>query len=183
MSLSVKLGIAGLLLVALAGCLTWFARHERAIGAAAVQARWDVATAEQAAAALRASESARAVERRQSATFAGIATGYLQATAHAPTPFDLPAALAAGTLRLRNDCPAPRAAGDVPATTARARAADAAAAAAATQRLADSVAAVRAGDAADARERQLSAQVTALQAILRAERDAQPAAPIRPPSS
>jgi len=70
-------------------------------------------------------------------------------------------------VRLRDDCPA---SGDVPAAAARARGVDVAAAAAATQRLATAVAAVRAGDEADARERQLGAQVIALQAIVRAER-------------
>lgn len=74
-----------------------------------------------------------------------------------------------GTLQLRDTsmCAADR---ESAAATARSRAADAAATQALADRVAHSIAAVRAGDAADERERQLGAQVIALQGVLEAER-------------
>lgn len=155
--------LALIVLLALGG---WWLHHS---GYASGKADCEAAHAVTAAQAV---ASARAVEHQQTTDFAGIASDYLQATTHDyPSIADtLPAAVAAGTVRLRDDCPA---SGDVLAVAARSRAVDVAAAAAATQRLATAVAAVRAGDAADARERQLGAQVTALQAVLRAERSGQ----------
>jgi len=167
-----RLIAAGVLMLALVGGLLWFGAHERGIGAAKVQAKWDLANAAQTKLALDASESARNFERSQSASFSLISDTYLQATSHAyPSIADaLPAAVAAGTVRLRNDCHA-IGSGGVPSAATGTRGVDVAAAAAATQRLATAVAAVRVGEQADARERQLSAQVTALQAVLRAERE------------
>ena len=162
-----KFGIFGLIAVlVLAGAM----RFSYDKGVDHVQAKWDIATAAQNVVSVTASEKARATEQRQSASFASIEAGYLQATTNEPTPFDIPAALAAGSLKLRNDCPAPDTS-SVSETTARSRDRDAAATQALADRVEDSIAAVRAGEAADARERQLSAQVTALQDILRAERE------------
>jgi len=161
--------IAGLAIVAalLAGLFAW-GHH---VGTVSVQDKWDAAKGVQATAAVAASEAARTTERGQVQAFAGITTTYLQATTHAyPSIADtLPAAVAAGAVRLRNDCPA-AGSGGVSSSTAGARAADAAATQALADRVSAGIAAVRAGDAADARERQLGAQVTALQAILSAER-------------
>lgn len=170
-SITSTLITAGILLALLSGGAIVFGAHERAIGAAGVQAKWDLAKAHQTTLALKASESARGTEHQQATDFAGIEAGYLQATAHAYPSIstDLPAALAAGTVQLRNDCPATDRSG-VPEATARSRAADAAATQALADRVATAIEAVQIGDAADARERQLAAQVTALQALLRAER-------------
>lgn len=166
-----KLIGAGVLLTALAAAVIWFGAHERHLGAAGVQAKWDLANAQQTQLALKSSESARATEYAQAQAFAGIESTYLQTTAHVyPSIVDsLPAAVAAGTVRLRNDCPATGASA-VPSATARARAADAAATQALADRTAAAIAAVRAGQQADARERQLGAQVIALQSLLNAER-------------
>lgn len=154
---------AALALIALLALGGWWLHHS---GYASSK---DDCEAAHAVTAAKAVASARAVEHQQTTDFAGIGTDYLQATTHDyPSIADtLPAAVAAGTVRLRDDCPASR---DVSAASARSRGVDVAAAAAATQRLATAVAAVRAGDEADARERQLGAQVTALQSVLRAER-------------
>ena len=80
-------------------------------------------------------------------------------------------AIAAGSLILRDAgtqiCPRSNA-GD--SATVAARAADAAATQALADRLSSSVAAVRAGDAADQRERELDAQIVGLQAIVIADR-------------
>lgn len=161
--------IAGLVVFAalLAGLFAW-GHH---VGTVSVQTKWDAAKGVQATAAVAASESARATEHGQAQAFAGIATTYLQATSHAyPSIADaLPAAVAAGAVRLRNDCPAAPG-GGVSRAAASSRAADAAATQALADRVSAGIAAVRAGDAADARERELSAQVTALQSILSAER-------------
>lgn len=144
-------------------------------GAKAVQAKWDVATAGSNVVATKASESARVTEQQQSNDFSGIETGYLQATTHAyPTiGASIPAAFDAGTVQLRDRCPSP-AGGSVSKATAASRAADAASTQAIADRVENSIAAVRAGDAADARERQLDQQVTALQALLLAERKPSP---------
>jgi hypothetical protein len=169
-----KLIAAGILLLALAAAMIWFGAHERGIGAAKVQAKWDAATAAQIKLAVMASEAARTHEQAQSSAFASIATDYLQATTHDyPSISDaLPAAVATGTVRLRDACP-DTTGGARAEATARSRATDAASTQALADRVANSIAAVRAGDAADARERQLGAQVTALQAVLRAERQTQ----------
>jgi len=170
-SLTAKLIALAAALALLTGVMLWFGAHERAIGAAGVQAKWDAAKASQTVLAVNASESARATENRQIQDFAGIASGYLQATIHAyPSLADaLPAAVAAGTVQLRDDCPATPGRG-VPEGTARSRAADAAATQALADRVQAAISAVRAGDEADARERQLSAQVIGLQGVLAAER-------------
>lgn len=163
-SLYAKLIAVGAVLALLAGGLLWFGAHERGIGAAGVQAKWDSAVA-----AAQATSAAQTLDWTKQ--FSAIGAQY-EANSHVQSPSIADAVAAdvrAGTVRLRDE-PAQSCAGSVPAATARSRAADAAAAAAATQRLADSVAAVRVGDAADAREQQLREQVIALQAVLNAER-------------
>lgn len=152
-------------LIALAAGVALYGDHERAIGAAGVQAKWDKAIA-----AAKVTSAKQTLDWTQQ--FSTIATHYQeQSHAQAPSIADtLAADVHGGTVRLRDEptqaCPR-----GVSDASARARATDAAAAAAATQRLADSVAAVRAGDAADAREQQLREQVIALQEILQAERE------------
>lgn len=162
-----KLAAIVLAALVLLGLFLW-GHH---VGAAAVQAKWDKATAGQTVAAVKASEAARTTETAQATDFAGIASGYLQATTHAyPSIADaLPAAVDAGAVRLRDNCPSPTG-GGVSEATARSRAADAAATQALADRVENSISAVRAGDEADARERQLGAQVIGLQAVLTAER-------------
>jgi hypothetical protein len=170
-SIEAKLIAAAVLLLAMVSAVIWFGAHERGIGAAGVQTKWDAANATQTVVAVKASETARATENRQANDFAGIASGYLQATTHAyPSLADaLPASVAAGTMRLRDTCRAPGSSG-MSEAAAHSRVLDAAS----TQALADRVAAaieiVRIGDAGDARELRLGAQVTALQALLVAER-------------
>lgn len=169
--LQAKLIAAAVLLVVLVCAIVGFSAHERGIGAAKVQARWDAANQAQTTVAAKADAAARIKEHQQSADFAGIESSYLQATTHDyPSIADtLPAAVAAGAVQLRNDCPANRG-GDMSAATARSRAADAAATQALADRVQAAISAVRAGEQADTRERQLGAQVTALQALLIAER-------------
>ena len=163
--------IAAVVALLLAG-MTWFGVHERHIGAAKVQAKWDIAVAAQNVVTVDASEKARKTEQLHAGAFDVIASNYLKATSHAETPFDLPAALAAGTLRLRNDCPAPDPR-SVPQATARSRELDAAYTSALAHRAENQARAIRVhdyGKEADAREITLRAQVTALQSILKAER-------------
>ncbi len=169
--LQVKLIAAVVLLIAMAGAIAWFGAHERGIGAAKVQARWDAVSKAQATVAAKADVAARVKEHRQATDFAGIASSYLQATTHdyPSVANTLPAAVAAGAVQLRDNCPATRG-GDVPGASAASRERDAAATQALADRVEAAVAAVRAGEQADARERQLGAQVTALQALLNAER-------------
>lgn len=171
----IYVGIALAVLLALG---FWGYGHTRYnAGEAVVQAKWDKANASQNVTAVKASETARAAENSQATDFAGIANTYLQATTHAyPSIADaLPAAVDAGTVRLRHDCPAAAAAGGGrAAATAGSRAADAARTQALADRVQAAIAAVRAGDEADTRERLLGAQVTALQALLSAERATQP---------
>lgn len=168
LTLCAKLIGAGLLLAALTA-LCVYCHH---LGAASVQAKWDAAIAAQAVTDAEASEAARAAEHAQAGDFAGIAANYLQATSHAyPSLADaLPVAVDAGAVQLRDACAEAVTSRGVPEAVARSRAADAAATQALADRVAHSIAAVRAGDEADARERQLDAQVTSLQAILSAER-------------
>lgn len=156
---------AALALIALLALGGWWLHHS---GYASGKADCEAAHAVTAAQAV---ASARAIEHRQTTDFAGIASSYLQATTHDyPSIADtLPAAVAAGAVQLRNNCPATRG-GDVPRASTASRERDAAATQALADRVQAAIAAVRAGEQADARERQLGAQVTALQALLIAER-------------
>jgi len=171
-TLYAKLLAAGLVLVAIAIALIWFGAHERGIGASGVQVKWDAANASQTVVAVKASETARTTENNQANDFAGIASGYLQATTHAyPSLADaLPDTVGAGAMQLRNDCPATPGRG-VPEGTARSHAADAAATQALADRVQAAIAAVRAGDEADRQNAQLRAQVIGLQAVLVTERE------------
>lgn len=167
-SIYAKLAGAVLVLVALAALWLW-GHH---VGTASVQAQWDLSKAQQQAAT--ANQRAASAQQTLNWTqqFAGISAHY-EATAHETSPpvaDATAAAVHAGTLRLSHDTDAARCAGAVPAATARARAADAAATQALADRVTAAIAAVRAGDDADARERQLGEQVKALQALLQAER-------------
>lgn len=171
-SLEAKLIGLALVLAALAGLYLW--GHHR--GAADVQAQWDAAESRQnvAAANQRATSAQQTLDWTQQ--FSKINERYEEA-AHAPPAPTIANAVATaaadGTLRLRNEptCPAGIA---VSGATVRARAADAAATQALADRVTAAIAAVRAGDDADARERQLGQQVTALQALLVAERQRSP---------
>lgn len=162
-----KLICLALITLMLVGLFLW-GRH---VGASSVQAKWDTANASQTVVAVKASEGARATENRQATDFAGIASGYLQATTDAyPSLSDaLPAAVAAGTVQLRDTCPA-HAGGGVSQATADSRAADAAVTQALADRVANSIAAVSAGDAADKREADFRALIVALRAALTIER-------------
>lgn len=165
--------LAGVLLVlaALAALFMW-GHHE---GALSVQTRWDAAKAVQTAAAAEQALQTRATEDNQRNAFNALAAKYEEAI-HAPQPSfaeHLAPAVAAGTVRLRDESAAV-CSGQMPVVAARARIADAATASAATQRLADSIAAVRAGDEADQREHVLDQQIIALQALLEAERQQSP---------
>lgn len=144
-------------------------------GEAHVQAQWDAKKASQLVVAVTASEAARSTEYKQAGDFTAIATDYLQATTHAyPTlGATLPAAVSAGTFQLRDVCPKadrPASSASMPEATARSRIADAAATQALADRVKNSIAAVRAGDEADARERQYRALIISLRGILNAER-------------
>lgn len=163
-TIQIKLIAFLVLLVTLAGGLTWFGAHERAIGAAGVQAKWDTAIT-----------TAQVKSAKQTLDwthqFSTIATHYQERThAQAPSIADTVAAdVHAGTVRLRDEppqaCP-----GRVSDASARSRAADAAATAALAQRVEDSIDAVRVGEAADKREADFRALIEAQRAILRAER-------------
>lgn len=149
---------------------TWFVIHERHVGAAGERVK-------QTDTALKASEAARATEHWLGDAFSDIGADYLRKTTNDyPSIADtLPAAVADGTMRLRNDCPAasaPR------ADTAASRAAGEAATAALAHRVQTAIDAVRIGDEADKRERDLREQVIALQAayakLLASQRAGQP---------
>lgn len=167
-SIYVKLAAVAVLLFALAGFGLWC--HHK--GATSVQAQWDAAKAVQAAAADRQALASTTQTLSWTQQFAQTATHY-EATTHETTPAVADAvstAVAAGTVRLRDEAPAATCPAAVSVATSRSRTADAAATQALADRVANSIAAVRVGDAADARERQLGAQVTGLQAVLDAER-------------
>lgn len=170
-SLYAKLIALGLMM---AGLYLW--GHHK--GAESVQARWDAAQAMQSAAAAnqRAASAQQTLDWTQQ--FQGIQAHYEAAT-HEPTPTVADAtavAVSAGTLRLpAGSSQTDRCGGSVSGAASRSRAADAAATQALADRVTAAIAAVRAGDDADARERALGQQVTALQALLRAERQQSPA--------
>lgn len=164
-----------LMMIALLGG-GWYAYHAGdKHGADRVHAQWDASKVSQANAAVKAATKNAATEHAQSTAFVGIESNYIEANNHAPPSLsiDLPGDLAAGTVQLR-DSPVYPAGGGVSEATVRSRTADAAATQALADRVANSVAAVRAGDEADKREQQLRNQVIALQAILTEERATQP---------
>lgn len=166
-SLYAKLIAAGAVIALLAGGLLWLGAHERGIGAAGVQAKWDAA-----AATAKAASATQTLDWTKQ--FSAIGAQY-EAASHvqAPSIADTVAAdVRAGTLQLRDE-PVQSCAGSVSAATARSRAADAAATAALAQRVADSIAAVQVGDAADKREADFRKLIEAQRALLTAERKRQ----------
>lgn len=124
-----------------------------------------------AEAAIKAQAQFQADHSAMETKFNALSAKYDEATREKPTAVadSVRADVDSGALRLRDAdvCAADRQAA---AATARSRAADATATQALADRVAHSIAAVRAGDAADKREHDLGAQVIALQGILEAER-------------
>jgi len=172
MMASIYAKLAGVLLILalFAGTFLWGDHH----GTAKVQAQWDAAKVVQQVAVAKAEAASAAQAKAQQESFNTLEAKY--ETAIQPAPLlsaALPAALAAGTLQLRDPTVCPSR-GDVSAATAASRAADAAATQALADRATNSIAAVRIGDAADARERQLDAQIVGLQGLLKAERQPTP---------
>ncbi len=162
-----KLAGIALFLLLLAGLFLWGDFH----GAARVQAKWNVASSAQQVAVAEAKLHADAESAAMQKNYNALSAKYEDAL-HVQAPAVADSTLAAvtgGTLQLRDVAVCPGR-GNVSATAAAARAADAAATAALTQRVTDSIAAVRVGDASDQRERQYAAQIVALQGLLRAER-------------
>lgn len=148
----------------------WFVVHERHAGAAGERAK-------QTDTALKTSEANRRIEHSLADAYTNISSDYLRKTPDDyPSIADaLPATVATGTVRLRNDCPA----GDTRAAdTAASRAAGEAATAALANRVQTAIDAVRIGDEADKRERDLREQVIALQAayakLVESQRASQP---------
>jgi len=160
--------VLGLLLAVTGGLFLW-GHH---IGAAGVQAKWDVAKILQATQIAEAQLQAKATEDNNRNAFNALAAKWEAAT-HAPQPSiadHTSDAVAAGALQLRSESAQTCPAAGVPIAAARSRELAAATAAAATQRLADSVAAVRVGDAADKREADFRQQIETLRALLAVER-------------
>jgi len=140
-------------------------------GASNVQAKWNASNLAQARAIADAQLQADVEAETMRNSFNALSSSY-EAAVHAkhPTVADSVAAgVDTGTVQLR-DAAMCAGGGSVSAATARSRAADAAATQALADRVQAAIAAVRAGDEADARERQLGAQVIGLQGVLAAER-------------
>ena len=178
-SVYAKLIAAAIVLAVLAAAGFYLHHSGYESGKATVQAKWDAEKLRQANVAIEATAAARAHENAQAVSFSGIESNFLQATTHAYPSLAgaLPAAVAAGTVKLRDACPVTPTSCGVSEATARSRALDAAATQAVADRTQNAIAVVRLSDASDARERVLDAQIVSLQAILVAERQhAQPAA-------
>ena len=171
-TLYAKLIAVAIVLAALAGAGFYLHHSGYESGKAVVQAKWNAEKLVQADVAIKATAAARAHENAQVVSFSGIESNFLQATTHAyPSVADaLPAAVTAGTIKLRNACPVAPASRGMSQATARARALDAAATQALADRTQNAIAVVRLNDASDARERVLDAQIVGLQAVLVAER-------------
>lgn len=171
-SLAAKLTAMGIALALLVGAVLWYGHVRYEAGAASVQVQWDADKGKQDEAVAKA--SAASVVRFNDLTnkFSALASQYEDMTHDQPNLADSVAAgVRNGTLGLRGEVECPVRPGAVDAATARSRAADAAATQALADRVQASIAAVRAGDEADQRERQLGSQVVALQGILWAERN------------
>ncbi|NII73922.1 hypothetical protein FHW84_002495 [Dyella sp. SG562] len=172
-SLEAKLIAIGLVLAALAGGFIWYGHTRYEAGAASVQAKWDIDKSAQDEAVGKASAASVARFNSLTSQFNQLSAKYEEMT-HDPMPAvadSVSAGVRNGTLGLRGEVECPVHSGTVDAATARSRAADAAATQALADRVQAAIAAVRAGDEADQRERQLGQQVVALQGILRAERE------------
>ena len=166
-SIYVKLIGAGIILAIMAGLFLW-GHH---VGSASVQAKWDDQTLADKVAVATAEQQNSLREESLHDSYNSLSARYMEIV-NAPTPSlanAIPASLSAGTLVLRDNpvCPS---SGNVTTATARSRAADAATTQALADRVSNAIAAVRLGDQTDARERQLDAQIVALQGVLSAER-------------
>lgn len=141
------------------------------VGASNVQAKWNAEKVSQQAAVAEAQLHADAESTAMRNQYNALSANY-EATLHAQVPAladSVSSGISTGALRLRYSSPCPST-GGMSKITAASRAADAAATQALADRVASSISAVRAGDAADARERQLDAQIIGLQGILKVER-------------
>lgn len=167
-----KLGVVAGLLVAAIGGVLYYGGTRYDAGAASVQAKWDKAKLAQADVVVRQQARNLLQAENWADQFGAIGKRYEDQT-HVQAPFLADAVAAdvrSGAVRLRDVAPAATCTRGLSEAAARSRAADAAATAALAQRVQDSIAAVRAGDEADARERQLDEQVKGLQDIIKAER-------------
>lgn len=163
--MTTKLIGAGVILALLAG-LMFYAHH---LGASSVQAKWDAQKRLDTIAVAKVEAASAEHARSLQAQFDALNVTYKDKLNEKPTSVadPIPAAVADGSLRLRDVTVC---SGNVSATTASSRAADAATTQALADRVSHSIAAIRAGDAADERERQLDAQIIGLQDALSAER-------------
>lgn len=170
-TLYAKLIGAAILLAVLAGAAFWLHHSGVESGKATVQAKWDAEKAAQVIAVAKAKDQAETKYAGQVTDFSKIDTTFQeQSHAQVPSVADaLSAGFDAGAFRLR-DNPVCSSGSYDKAAAASSRKLDAAATSALAQRVANSIAAIRVGEQADARERYLRAQVTGLQEIVRAER-------------
>lgn len=165
-SIYAKLIGAGILVACLLGIFL-YGRH---VGASSVQDKWDAQKQVDAIAVAKVEATNAATAKSQQDQFNALEAKYEQAIKPSPSVADtVSAGVTSGTLRLRDSTVCPSS-GNVTAATAASRASDAAATAAIAQRVADSITAVRVGDAADKREQDLDAQIIGLQGLLKAER-------------
>lgn len=164
------IAFAALALLVVAG-VGYYGHTRYRAGQTAVQAKWDASQVAQQQAVAKAQAQNDIVSAAMRDEFNALSAKY-EAAIHAQVPAvadSVSAGVSAGTIRLRDSaasCP-----GVVSDATTRSRAADAAATQAIADRVQAAITAVRAGDEADARERQLGAQVIGLQAVLAAERE------------
>jgi hypothetical protein len=140
------------------------------VGASGVQAKWDAQKQVDAIAVAKVEAANAVIAKSRQDQFNTLEAKYEKSIQPVPAVADrVSAGVSSGTLQLRDNTVCPST-GNVTTATAASRARDAAATQALADRVANSIAAIRAGDAADARERQLDAQVIALQGLLLAER-------------
>jgi membrane protein involved in colicin uptake len=162
--------LAGIVCAALySGGMVYLGYTEGHKGVAQIQSAWDAQKKVDVAAAKEAklhSDAETDAMRRNYNLISGKYDRLLNA--QLPSIADtIPASLSAGTLQLRYETTCPANHSDAGAkATAASRARDAAATQALADRVAASIAAVRVGDASDARERQLDAQIDALQEVV-----------------
>ena len=170
-----KLWMYLVVLFALLAGVVWFGAHERGIGAAGVQAAWDAEKAKTSEAAAAQAYATAQTQSDQRNIFAGIAATYHETITHEdpPAPAVSAADVSSGRVRLRAEWQCASGyvrANGLPQTSIGGSGADATTSAAAEQRSQGASDLVRAADEADQREQRLSAQISALQSILDAER-------------
>jgi hypothetical protein len=165
MTLYVKLAAVALMLAMCSGL--YLTGHH--MGASAVQAKWDAQKKLDAVAVAKVEGASQQHTKDTEATFGDILNNYLATyhEMHPPVADSVSAGVSDGSLKLRDN---PVCSGERSALTASSRALDAAYTQALADRISHSIAAVRSGDLADERERQLDAQVKGLQDVLKAER-------------